>query len=157
MDELLMKRNGRYIGCLCGVDNNTADRRIRVTMCPGKADGISAGGDISELILASPEGYGVQGVGAADSGNESICAKGQHCTLDLSHYLVVEYGEEGVQIELAIPENNGAGEVEVQPEFEFVVGDIGHVGAADIDREIIIGAENDQRIRSGAIGIYFIA
>ena len=59
MDELLMKRNGWYAGDLCGIDDNIADRRIRVTLHSCKADGIRAGGDISELILAGPEGYSI--------------------------------------------------------------------------------------------------
>src|ERR1700722_5990138 len=142
MDKLLMKRNGRHAGGLCGVDDDIADRRIRVTLHSCKADGIRTGGDISELVLAAPEGYGVQGVRAADGGNESACAIGQHCTLDLSHHVVVEYGEVGIEIELTVPEDNGAGEIKVQPELEFVVGDGVYVGSADIDREIISGAED---------------
>src|ERR1700744_6129241 len=126
-------------------------------MHPCKADRPGAGGDVPELILTAPEGYSVEGVAAADSRHEGAGTMGQYGTLKFSHHHIVEYGEVGIQVELAAPENNRSGEVEVQPELEFVVGDSGYVGAADVDRKIVIGTEDDQRIGSGAIGVDLVS
>ena len=58
-----------------------------------------------------------------------------------------------LQEESAVPEDDGPGEIKVQPEFEFIVGDVGDIGSADVDGEIRIAAEDLERIGGGTIGI----
>ena len=127
MDKLFMQGYGRQVDGLHGVYGDIGDGGIRIAGCPFKGEGPCSGRYIPELVLSAPEGDGIDRVCSVDAHDQCAGAVGQHTTLDFGGHHVVEYGEVGLQQEFAIPEEDRPGEIEVQPKFEFVVGDVLHI------------------------------
>src|ERR1700743_3912650 len=88
-----------------------------------------------ELILPIEERHGIKRVRGIIGGHQRTGSEWQYFTLYLGHHHIVEDREMLVQQKFAIQEKDAPAKVEVQPKPEFVVGDIGYVGPADIDRK----------------------
>src|SRR5580658_7656423 len=81
----------------------------------------------------------------------------QDGAFELGHYLIIKHNDVRAQVEGAAPEEDRAVEVEVQPEFQFVVSDVGDVGPAHVDREPGAWAKHNERIIGCAVDKYLIA
>src|SRR6185437_11528629 len=63
------------------------------------------------------------------------------------------HDDERLEQVFSVPEEDGPGQVEVQPDPELVVGDILHIGPGHIDRERRARAKDRQRIKGRAVGV----
>ena len=145
MDELFMQSDGRNLYDLHGIYNNIADGGILIAVISFKRKGPGSGWHVAELVLTAPERYRVQRVGPIDGFHQSAGAMWQNGTFQFGHHLVIEDNDKGIEVEGAAPEKDRAVQVEVQPEFQFVIRHVSHIGPAYVDGEKGRRTEDNQR------------
>ena|ERR1700722_7662069 len=146
MDELFMQSNRRYFHHFHGVYDDMGNGSVLIAIISFKRKRPRSGWHIAELILAAPPRNGVKRVGAIDGFHQRSGPGRKHGPLHFGHHLVIKDDDIGAEEEFTVPEEDRAGQVEVQPKLQLVVRYAGNVFSPDIDGKIWVGAKDLKRI-----------
>src|ERR1700733_2298700 len=146
-----MQSDGRQLYRLHGIHLDIGDGGVLEAVCTLEVKGPGTGGYVAEFILAVVEGHRIDGIRTTDADDGGAGSRRQHDAFDFGGHLVIEYGDERIEQDLSVPEEDGPLQIEVEPHLELVVGHVVDIRSCDIYGEIWIGAEDHQGIVCRAV------